>query len=288
MNWVILILISAIFISIRNILTKKLLFKNDPLPIMFLISVFSLIGMIFFKTNIHGNLSMNIYILLIIKSIIIGIVWLCLYQAYKHMNISTISPLRNLSPLFLIIFSLIFLGENITFVNYFGIGLLIISAYALEIKSFRNLLEPLKIFKTKFFGYILISLIGSSISATLDKIILKSINYQSILFFFYLFISIFYLGIIFFKNDFSNIKKLFKPNQIVLILLITLSALIADFSYFIAAAIPATLIVLIIPLRRTSTFISTLIGGNFFKEKNIWYKGLICLVMILGVYLIII
>ena len=255
---------------------------------MFLISIFSLIGMVFFKDNITFDISLRIYGLLILKSLIMAIVWLFLYKAYQQLNISLISPLRNLSPIFLVVLSLIFLGENITLINYMGIGLIMVSAYVLEIKLGSSIFKPLKIFKSKFFVYVLISLLGSSISAILDKILLKDIHPYSLLFFFYLFMSIIYLGIVIFKKEVPSVKKLLNGNNLYLILAITLVSLIADITYAIAAAIPATLIVLLIPLRRLSTFISTIVGGKFFKEKNILYKSGICLIMILGIYLIII
>lgn len=131
-------------------------------------------------------------------------------------------------------------------------------------------------------------MVGGSISAVLDKLILKEIGHYSLLFFFYLFTSIIYIITVIYKRDYIEIKNLLKLQNLSIIIGITVFTLIADITYVIAAAIPTTLIVLLIPLRRLSTFISTLVGGRFFKEKNILYKGGICLMMILGVYLIII
>ncbi|MCK5107861.1 MAG: EamA family transporter [Nanoarchaeota archaeon] len=288
MNWVVLILISAVFIAFRNIFTKKLLFKSNPLPIMLLVSLCSLIGIIFFKNQISFELPQKIFWLLVIKSLVICVAWIFMYKAYQKLELSTVSPLNNLSPIFLIILSLIFLGENITLINYLGIGLIMISAYVLEIKLGSNLFSPLKLFKSKYFVYILIAMVGGSISAVLDKLILKEIGHYSLLFFFYLFTSIIYIITVIYKRDYIEIKNLLKLQNLSIIIGITVFTLIADITYVIAAAIPTTLIVLLIPLRRLSTFISTLVGGRFFKEKNILYKGGICLMMILGVYLIII
>ena len=58
MNWIILILISAVFLSLRTIFTKKLLIKNETVPILFLISLFSSVFMIFFRDQINLNLSL--------------------------------------------------------------------------------------------------------------------------------------------------------------------------------------------------------------------------------------
>ena len=286
MEWLFLILISTIFLASRTIFTKKLLVNNDALPILFFVSLISTISMIFFYKIIDLNLSLLVYGLILLKSSVIAIAWFCIYQAYKNLEISIISPLKNLSPIFLIILSLIFLEEKISLINYIGIILLIISAYFLETKSFSKILEPLKLFKSKYFQLIIISLIGSSISAVLDKIITQSINYYSLMFIFYLFLTIIYLVSIIIKKDLKSLSIFSGTKNITLILVITFSALLADFLYFIAVAMPSTLIILIIPLRRLSTFISTLFGGKLFHEKYLLHKSIICLIMIFAVFLI--
>jgi len=286
MNWLFLILISSVFLAARTIFTKKILIKRQTLPMLFFVSLFSTLSVIFFYKNIQLNLAPWIYFLIVIKSSVIAIAWFCIYQAYKKLNISTVSPLRNLSPIFLITLSLIFPGEKASLINYAGIALLIISAYLLEVKSVSKIFEPFKFFKSKYFLLIVVSLIGGSISAVLDKIILKSTNYYSLMFTFYLFLTVIYFAVILIKKELKSLSLFSGVKNILLILTITFTALLADISYFMAVAMPNTLIVLIIPLRRLSTFISTLFGGRMFHEKNLWYKGIICLIMIFAVFLI--
>jgi bacterial/archaeal transporter family protein len=286
MEWLILVLISAVFLASRTILTKKILLKNDTLPLLFFVSLISTVVMIFFYKSISLDLTLVVYSLILLKSLVIAVAWFCIYQAYKNLDISTVSPLRNLSPIFLIVLSLIFLGEKASLINYVRIFILIISAYMLETKSFSNLLEPFKFFKTKYFLLIIISMIGNSISAILDKIILKSMNHHSLMFLFYLFLTIIYFIFIASRKNIKSLKLFSGVKNIILILAISASALLADFSYFMAVTIPGTLIILIIPLRRISTFISTLLGGRLFHEKNLLHKSIICLVMVFAVFLI--
>lgn len=286
MEWLFLVLISAIFLASRTIFTKKLLANNNTLPMLFFISLISTISMIFFYKMIDLNLSLLVYGLILLKSSVIAVAWFCIYQAYKNLEISTVSPLRNLSPIFLIILSLIFLGEKASLINYIGIILLIVSAYLLETKSFSKMLEPFKFFKSKYFLLIIVSLIGNSISAVLDKIIIQSTNYYTLMFIFYLFLTILYFVFILIKKDLKSLSIFSGTKNIVLIFTITFSALLADFSYFMAVAMPSTLIILIIPLRRLSTFISTLLGGKLFHEKNLLHKSIICLIMVFAVFLI--
>ena len=286
MNWVILILISAFFVGVDAIVVKKELVKNRSLPVLFLVSILSFALMGFFYSEINLNLPLGIYALILLKTIIISISWLCIYQAYKYLEISTVAPLKNLSPIFLIILSIIFLGESLTAVQFVGVGLILFAGYSLEIHSIHHLLEPLKLFKNKYFIYILISLIGISFSAIIDKTLVKSIDFYTLLFVFFGFISVIYFILLIIKKEFTDVK-IAAQKSYVLIILIAVLALCADFSYFMAISLPATMISLAIPLRRFSTFISTVLGGRLFNEKHLLFKAIVCVVMIVGIYLIV-
>jgi len=60
--------------------------------------------------------------------------------------------------------------------------------------------------------------------------------------------------------------------------------------YFIilALSVPLALVSLIVPLRRTSTIFSSLVGGILFHETNLLKKLIITLFMIFGIILIVI
>jgi len=45
---------------------------------------------------------------------------------------------------------------------------------------------------------------------------------------------------------------------------------------------------LVIPIKRMSTLISTVVGGELFGEEHLLRKSVACLVMIAGAYLIIV
>ena len=285
MNWVILVLISATFFSFRAIIIKELLIKNKIPPIIFLSFLLSLIFTLFFKNKINFDLSFHLIGILLIESLLITTSWLFMLKAFKKLDISTVAPLGNLSPLFLVFLSIIFLGESINLINYVCIWILIISAYALELKSPYHFLEPLKLFKSRFFIYILIALVSSSISAVLDKVLMQDMNPYTLMFWLYLFLSIISFLIILYTKEIRDVKHFIKNKSLIFVILIAFSSVVGDIAYLSAVAIPGTLIALIIPLKRFSTVIETVIGGRIFKEKHIFYKGAITIVMIFGIYL---
>lgn len=286
MTWFSLVLISALFLSFRTILFKKILGDKNTLPVLFLSTLFLTILMLFFYRELSFSLSPFMLFLIIIKSIIIAAGWFFIFQAYKYLPISTVSPLRNLSPVILIVLSFFILGESVSLINYIGIFLLILSAYFLEVKSLKHIFEPLKFFKSKYFLFIFFSMTAGSISAILDKIILKSVDTYSLMFYYFLFISIIYFFVLLFQKEIKSLKPFLTKSNILTLFLIAVSMFMADMTYFNAVALPGTLIILIIPLRRLSTFLSTLFGGIFFHEKRLLQKSIICLVMIFAVYLI--
>lgn len=288
MDWILLIFISAVFLGLKKVTIKKVLFEFKPLPILFVISALSTVFMVFFVQDISLSISSLAYGLIILKSLVINVAWYLLYMAYKNLEISIVAPLTNLSPIFLVILSFFVLGEQVTLLNYVGIALLVISAYALRLEGVYKFLEPFKLLKSKFFLFIIIALIGKSTSAVLDKMLLREMNYPSVLFFFFLHVSIFYFLFILYRGETNEITELFvKTKYWFLTFLIAVLAFLADVFYFIAVAIPTTYIVLIIPLRNTANLIATVIGGKLFKEGNVLYKSVVCLVMLFGVGLVV-
>lgn len=288
MTWVWLILISAVFLSLRNIFTKKMLEGNDTAVILFFVSLFTTFFLGFFYHQFDFSFPFSFHLLIVIKSLLITLAWILVYEAYKNLDISIVSPLRNLSPIFLVILSFIFLGERITLINFFGILIIIFSAFLLEIQSVSQASFSSSFFRSKYFLYIIIGLFCTSSSAVLDKVIMKEVDLYSLLFLFYAQVSFFLFLFIWRKKRVWGLKKFYSLSHFLPILLIAFFALASDYFYFLVVSIPETLIAIIIPLRRVSTFLSTLFWGKFFHEDAFLYKSLICLLMIVWVYFIVI
>jgi bacterial/archaeal transporter family protein len=286
MNWIFLILLSAVFLSVRTILTKKILQSQNTLPLLFYISLLSTLGMMVFYHEMSLNVSLTTFLLILLKSGIIALTWLCLYNAYKKLDISIVSPLQNLGPLFVVLLGFLLLGEKVGWINYAGIFLLITSAYMLKLESFRDLLKPFRFFRSHYFLLILVAVMGNSTSAVLDKILLKTINYHSLMFLFFAQLSIIFLVIIVLRRETAQLKLFSGKYAVSMVLAISTAAFLADYFYFQAVAMPGTLIILIIPLRKTSILLNILIGGSVFNEKYLLQKTIVSLIMILAVVMI--
>jgi drug/metabolite transporter (DMT)-like permease len=286
MNWVVLIILSVVFLGFRAIVFKKALQKHHTITILFLGATLTTILSLISFNKIDFVPDSTVFILLIIKSAIIALAWFFLYESLKNLPISTVEPLKNLSPIFLLIFSFFLLGEAPSWMQFVGIIVLIFGAYALELEGFHNFLSPLKLFKSKYFLFIVLNLVGVSISAVMDKVILKSVNVYTMMFWYFFLTTIFYGATIIYKKDHSDIKGSIKDAWMWIVLTAVL-LFAGDFVYFYALTIPGVLVSLVIPIRRLSTVIATFVGGKVFHEKHVWYKLGVCLFLIAGFLLIV-
>jgi uncharacterized membrane protein len=101
-------------------------------------------------------------------------------------------------------------------------------------------------------------------------------------------LAVHYLIIQFVKYDgLKDLVDAFKKERS-FIVVIPLLIIFADLFYLKAVAIPAAMISLIIPIKRMSTLVSSIIGGRMFHEHNLGFRLIGGLMMVIGVILIVI
>jgi len=282
-SWVVFALLSAIFFSVRDIISKKVLKKHDSIVILFTSAfLVTLIISIVFINSIEFILPGNIFFVLFVKSLLVALGWYFLLEAYKHLDISLVAPLLNLSSIVLLVLGIIFLGESLDLFQIIGFIILIVGAYALELKSFSNFLEPLKLFKHTSVMFIGISLISLSFSAILDKILTLQISTSTIIFYNGFAISFLTFIWLLIKKDIPDFVSVLREYPWS-ILFLGIANILTDVAYFLAVVTPGALITLIIPIKRLSSVFTTIAGGHLFKEKRIFYKAIVSLVMVVGV-----
>lgn len=284
MQWYIFVIVSAILISISELLKKKVLYKEHSTEFSTTYSLIIIILLLPFVNHLNLNFPNFVMVLLIIKSILLLTSSLLFMKAIKHNELSQIMPLKNLSPVFLVIIAFFFLDEHINTTKLLGILIIMVSGYLLEKESLRDH----KVFRNKYFLYVILSMIFVSIAAIIDKFIIKYVNIYTIIFVPFVLMTIYLLIIQFtLYKGFQDVKhSLINGKYWIIISAITI--LLSDLSYFSAVALEGTLISLIIPLRRISTLFSTILGGAFFHEKFILDRVSLCIFMLMGVYLILI
>lgn len=273
--WILLVLISGILLGFWDITKKKALEKNSIVSVLAFYSLFCFI-FVSFEFNNAINMDKGKIFAVFIKSFIIFLSWTLNFTAIKNLPISVITPFDTLNPLFSIILGILVLNEKLAPFQALGILIMLISYYFIGKVGSK---EVVKIFNNKYFYFMIFSSALSAVSATIDKIVLKSANPGQMQFWFCLFITMFYMSAFLFERlkgkDRSPVKiDFFIP-------LMSLILIVSDRLYFTALNIPASEISIVMPLRKISVFVSVIVGGLIFKEKNLkkkfWY---ICLLIV--------
>src|SRR3989338_9481809 len=112
MQWYILIIISAILISFSEIIKKKILRYEHSTEFSTTYSLVITLLMVPFISYLDLNLPRFIIALLFVKSILLLVSSLLFMKAMRHNELSQIIPLKNLSPIFLMILAFFLLNSK--------------------------------------------------------------------------------------------------------------------------------------------------------------------------------
>ena len=174
--WLIPIIFSALTLGFYDICKKDAVKDNSVMPVLFFAT---LSGSIFFvlATAASGNIthavscSASHYLLTLLKSVIVGSSWVCVFYAMRELPITLASPLRATAPMWTILGGLLIFHETPTKLQAVGIHFIFIG-YLLF-----NLIGKTEGFNWKSKGIILIvagTLLGA-VSALFDKYLLHKL-----------------------------------------------------------------------------------------------------------------
>lgn len=131
--------LSALFAAFTAIFAKIGIagINSDFATFIRTIVILVVLTMILFFTNqfqpLH-TLSHKSILFLILSGIATGASWIAYFRALKLGNASQVAPIDKLSVIFVALFGLIFLGEQITFAQWAGIGLIAAGAIVIAVQ----------------------------------------------------------------------------------------------------------------------------------------------------------
>ena len=201
-------------------------------------------------------------------------------KALDGLELSIYGMVKISRVVFSVLLSCSVLGEKITMVTAIGmamiiIGLVLVNTTTIDDSNKKNSWKLVFLF--------LISCLGSSISAIIDKKILGYVSTSQLQFWFLLFLTILYWITLFVRKEKINFKNLI-TNYWVLTVGVLLA--IGDRLLFIANQNPDSKVIVMTMLKQLSVVISILLGKLIFNEKNIIKKLLYSILIITGVVLI--
>ncbi len=241
---------------------------------------------------------------LMLKAVIVTVSWLSGLAALKYLPLTTAGTLKATRPVFVVLFSVLFMGERLNGWQTAGILAAFVSLFMLSSASSR---EGIRFTRSKGVLYMLVSVISGVCSALWDKLIMKAMPPVYVLGHTNLYIALLMLAILLVtrwvfrpkgalpvtedpsggpvSRPFSLLAReamqpfVFDVNLVFISLFITG----ADFLYFLALNQEGALLSVISIVRRLSVVITFLLGALFLKERNLGRKALALFVLLMSV-----
>jgi bacterial/archaeal transporter family protein len=293
MLWELYSLINSTVNAGSNVIDKFVLTKwiKNPLNSIIIMGMIQfLVAIVIFSLRGFGNLSVYHVVLALISGVFYILMALFYFKAVQIEEVSRVVPLFSLTPIFVLIFASIFLGEFFTYLQYLGIFILIFGALLLSYKP------KMKIAFGKAFWLMMLSIITMAISNIILKYLLKSNDFWTI--YAYTRIGIFFVVLPIIYFTFSDLKQAIKQHGYKVIGFISLSEsliLIGVFAGIIALSLgPATLVSAFSSIQNfillgitvlLSVFFPKVIKENIDKATIIW-KVIAIVLLFVGVILI--
>ena len=275
--------ITALFGAFKGVVSKKNLQRMDPYVATFASIYYALpfLLILLFFIDIPP-LGPEFWTALIVMGSLNIVARVMSMRALQLADLSLVSPLITLTPLFLLITSPVIIGEMPTKLGIFGVLFIVLGSYLLNIKKRSDgFLAPFKaLIKNRGAQLMILVAFIFSITSTYDKI---GVQNSSPLFWSvaaYVFMAVFLLPIMLYKSKQSaQLHNSFKT-------LFPLGFFNAGIIVFQMLAISTTLVAYVISIKRTSVLISVFFGYLFFKEKGLKERLLGASIMVIGVLLI--
>ncbi len=281
MHWIVASLLSAVFLGVYELCTKHAVRGNAVMPVLFfstltgatvwfgLLSVQALQPGLLPASLVTDALTPFQHLQLALKSGIVAASWVFTYFAIKHLPLSLGSPIRSMSPLLTLFGAILILGERPTALECVGVMTTILSFIGL---SFAGRREGVHFHRNKWIGFLLLGTFFGAISSLYDKYLLgrQRFSVPTVQAWFSIYLLVWFVPLaIGWKQRWWPRKEFHWRWSIPLI---ALSLLVADYIYFSALRDPASLVSLVMSLRRGSTLVGFAGGLLLFGEPNGWKK----------------
>ena len=283
--WVFLILIYGIFKGLREALKKKAMETNSVIEVLFFYTLFAFLMTLPMSRDIF-SVSLKYHLVLIVKSGIIFVAWLCALNSIKRMPLSIYSVIDMGRIVSAILLGVLFLGESLGVFQILGISLVIVGITLVNLKTKQGVDEKAS---KKVILLVAISGLLNSVSSVMDKWLLskepnrfllgdETIETPQLQFWYMLYLVLFYLGYIVVKREKVNVVKCVKCPWI---WILSLLFVVADRCLFIANSDPNSTVVVMTLLKQSSVLVTIGMGWLLYKEKNILWR-IVCAILVIG------
>ncbi|MGK7393894.1 MAG: EamA family transporter [Candidatus Cyclobacteriaceae bacterium M3_2C_046] len=295
--WVILGIVSSVFLGIYDIFKKLSLKDNAVLPVLFFATLSGTMVFVplilisrtttqfaaeqsWFIPSVDGAGHAHFFI----KSMIVASSWIFAYFGLKHLPITIVTPIRASAPVWVLLGALLIFGEVLTLLQWAGLITTLLFYYLFSLAGKK---EGIHFRKNKWVFFILMATLLGSVSALYDKYLTAIYDRLALQAYFSIYLVVVLMPVLlifwFPRRDKYPFHWHFA------IPLIGLCLIAADFLYFYALSLEDSLISILSILRRGSVITSFFVGAAVFKsdEKNIRSKAYILAGIFIGIILIV-
>lgn len=284
--WIIFILISSVLGSIGLLFKKRALRDEHTSEYLTAFKILETLLVLIFAPFIVFKIPLTIVAFIFLISLTTAVALTYISRSYRHIDLSIVAPLSNLTPLFILVLAFFMLGEHISSKQLLGVGLLLFGTYYLEAEHHSgHWFSPfISLFRTKNIGFLFFGFFLSAVIAVGEKFIVDIVSPFTLIFYHYCFQTFCFLAItLFFYGGIKDIIHAYKKSG-KWILGNAFFANLSNLSYFIAVSM--TFVSLATPIKKLSTLFAVIFSGKFFKEQRIFHKSLACCIMLAGVFVI--
>jgi drug/metabolite transporter (DMT)-like permease len=287
--WVPLSLLSAFSLATSDALTKKIITHENEYVIAWYRIVFTL-PVLYAVMVLSGPLPRIDGPFLAAFSIALPLEIVAILLYYKALRVSPLSlslPFLSFTPVFLVVWSFVLLGQPVSPKGAAGIALIGLGGYTLNLSALRTgFLEPIRaVVRERGSLYMLIIALIYSVTASLGKIGVDHTSPSFFGFFYFLALAVFLLPIMAGKSGKGKFGGQLRNNFRVALLPAFFDA-VATVSYFYA--ISMVNVAYMIAVKRTSLLISAVYGFLLFRERNIRERLIGAVLMFAGFVVVVI
>lgn len=291
-EWYILMLIPIIFGTIAGITEKKALFKEHAMEFATVFSLIIAALSFMYYPFFDFDFPIHYWLIIYIASVLGSTAFLYIAKAVRHLELSKSSPLFTFNPVMTAILAWLILKESLGFNQVVGIIVIFAGSYFLEMKPkksfFKELLTPFKaMVKSKYVHFMLFAMFLYSLTALIDRYLLNSANEWAMNPFTYLAIIHVFMAINMvvmihvFHDGFKGVKHGFKSaGGWIFIMAAALFVSRSMQSYIVT--LPAAKIALVTAMKRGSSVLTTILGGEIFHDKHLLQRSLAAMGMVVG------
>ena len=278
MAWVWLVLGYGALKGVREVVKKQAVRKSAVLDVLFFYTLFSFILVLPDAPNAMG-LTATQALLTLFKSFVIFIAWLCGFYAIESMPVSLYGVIDLSRVLFSTLLGVALLGERFTGTQGVGLTLVLGGLLMLRLRHRGDTLRGESVSPRAVLLTFICSMLNS-VSATMDKILMRSMTSAQLQFWYMLFLTALYGVYLMAKREKLDWKGALKNGWIWLLSLLIIAS---DRMLFIANSMAGSRLTVMTLLKQFGVVV-TIVGGRlFFHEKDTLYKLLCAAVVVAGI-----